>query len=123
MPKQSHVLPYFVARSCAENPFTRIAPRAITTNQQHARDRMKIAALMIASAATLSGCVAPNPIVSDFNGDSVKIVESAFADPKTVQAAAQKEADRICATRGTKAEYASVRTLPEYKAEYLFLCL
>jgi hypothetical protein len=67
MPKQSHVLPYFVARSCAENPFARIAPRVITPNQQHARDIMKFAALItfiatpafsqVASQADYAQCI------------------------------------------------------------------
>jgi hypothetical protein len=84
---------------------------------------MKIAALMIATAATLSACVPANPIVSDFNGDSVKIVTDAFSDAEQAKAAAQVEAAKICATRGRKPQFASSMALPEYKVQSLWLCL
>ncbi len=70
----------------------------------------------------LAGCEA-DPLVSDFNGHSVKIQTSAFstadARPK-----AQAEADRICGRVGKRAEYASSREVPgTYVYEHLFLCL
>jgi len=68
----------------------------------------------------LMGCV-PTPIVSDFNGSSVKLVESfGGAKPSSMTVA---EAQRICGKVGKKAEGASARSLPNYDTEYLFLCL
>jgi glycerate-2-kinase len=68
----------------------------------------------------LAGCVT-TPIVSDFNGSSVKIVES-FGGTKPSEATIA-EAKRICAKVGKTAEGASARSLPNYDTEYLFLCL
>lgn len=80
--------------------------------------------LLLAPVFLLVACTPPNPIVSDFNGDSVKIQSSQFEDAKESQAAAQIEADRICQRGNRKrAEYASTRSLPNYLNEHLFLCL
>lgn len=67
----------------------------------------------------LLGCVAP--MVSDFNGSSVKVVED-FGGMKPTQATVD-EAKRICGKVGKASEYASTRNLPNYQTEYLFLCL
>jgi hypothetical protein len=67
----------------------------------------------------LLGCVAP--MVSDFNGSSVKIVEDFGGQnpsPATVA-----EAQRICGKVGKTSEYASTRNVANYQTEYLFLCL
>lgn len=66
-----------------------------------------------------------NPIVADYNGDSVTLVTSAFADPASVKATTQAEATRICAKGHKKrAEYASTRTNQQtYEQSHLFLCL
>ncbi len=67
----------------------------------------------------LLGCV--EPIVSDFNGSSVKIVED-FGSRNPTEATVA-EAKRICGKVGKTSEYASTRNLPNYQTEYLFLCL
>lgn len=77
--------------------------------------------LLSAAAFALSACIPANPVVSDFNGDSVKVQDSALAEGS--KEAATVEATRICAKRNRRAEYASVRDLGDYRAEYLFLCL
>ncbi len=69
----------------------------------------------------LTGCVDSQPIVSDYNGASVKIQTDMFtskADEKT-----QAEADRICGKSGKHAEYASSRSPKDYVYEHLYLCL
>lgn len=69
----------------------------------------------------LTACGEAVPVVSDYNGDSVKIQVSTLMENQATNA--QKEADRICAKGGKKAEYASTRTVQDYTAEYLYLCL
>lgn len=74
----------------------------------------------------LSACDIPaNPIVSEFNGDSVTIVTSGFADQSSVKQKSQLEASRICAKGPNKrAEYASTRTNPDtFEQSHLYLCL
>ena len=74
--------------------------------------------------APLLGCVEAQPIVSDYNGDSVKIVTSQFDSLEYQRASAQKEADRICAVGGKKAEYAStLHDNQNYQSHNLYLCL
>jgi starvation-inducible outer membrane lipoprotein len=70
--------------------------------------------------AMLSACAAV-PVVSDFNGSSVKIQSSSLAED--ARDATQGEADRICSKVGKTAEYASTRQLPDYNVEFLYLCL
>tara|TARA_R110002110_G_scaffold132616_8_gene314391 strand:+ start:3416 stop:3691 length:276 start_codon:yes stop_codon:yes gene_type:complete len=77
-------------------------------------------------AAFLAACGIPaTPIVSEFNGDSVTIVTSSFADQSSVKKNAQAEASRICAKGPKKrAEYASTRTNQQtYEQSHLYLCL
>ena len=66
------------------------------------------------------------PVVSDFNGDSVKLQAYAYAvatDPEGSKKM-DAEAARICKTGSKKrAELASSRELPNYITEYLYLCL
>ena len=76
------------------------------------------------SFVALSGCVSPSePIVSDFNGDSVKIAQFNYMGEGGRHAGTDAEAARICGKQGKKAEYASVRYLPDSYAEHLYLCL
>lgn len=81
--------------------------------------------LPLALIATLSACVAAAPVVTDFNGDSVKVQTDAFAPIEQQKATATAEAQRICATGSKKrAEYAStVNNSQTYTATHLFLCL
>jgi hypothetical protein len=69
----------------------------------------------------LAGCVETQPIVSDYNGASVKIQTDMFT--AEANAKTQAEADRICKKNGKHAEYASSRSLPDYVYEHLYLCL
>ena len=91
---------------------------------------MKIIALLPIVVA-LSGCVGIGPpaaVVSGFNESSVEIEQDNYwgnanpQDPSVIS-----EANRICATAGRRAEYASTRTRPvgQYGAvaTHLFLCL
>lgn len=76
-------------------------------------------------ALILTGCAieGQEPIVSAFNGDSVNIIQPAFASFTDEQLVAK--ANDIC-RRGNKkyAERVSRRVLPDYQGtEYLFLCL
>lgn len=75
-----------------------------------------------------SACTPVTPVVSDFNGASVKIQRSTLTTDTEDQAKAKTmaEATRICQAGGkARAEPASTRTLPgdNYTAEDLFLCL
>ena len=78
----------------------------------------------VALAFALSACVPATPVVSDFNGASVKLQTSQLADADLVKVETQAEADRICRQGGKRrAEYASTRNLPDYVSEHLYLCL
>jgi hypothetical protein len=75
-------------------------------------------------AIAVSGCVPATPIVSDYNGASVKIQTSVLADTSEADAVALAEATRICKTGGKRtAEPASQRPVDEYTIERLYLCL
>jgi len=78
--------------------------------------------LMMAGVFMLSACTTA-PVVSEFNGSSVKLQTSAFGNVKEARAATQAEANRICGKVGKRAEYASTRSLPDYTVEHLYLCL
>jgi len=80
--------------------------------------------LVIFAVCGLSACVPAEPIVSDFNGDSVKIQVSQLSDEAEAGAKSLAEANRICGTRGRKAEYVStLRDSQNYVSEHLYLCL
>ena len=81
--------------------------------------------LFILSTLSLAACVAPSePLVSDYNGASVKIAMTNFAGEGGRSAATDAEALRICQKGGKRtAEYASVRQSSEYQVEHLYLCL
>ncbi|MFN5999329.1 MAG: hypothetical protein ACK47C_06175 [Paracoccaceae bacterium] len=69
----------------------------------------------------LSACVPTEPVVSDFNGASVKLVD--YAAGKTPEN--QAEATRICLAGGKqRAEYASSSyNSYTYQSQHLYLCL
>lgn len=74
----------------------------------------------------LAACDMPvNPIVSDYNGDSVTIVTSSLSNAEEARRLSLEEANNIC-RRGhrKRAEYVSTRTNPNtYENSNLFLCL
>ena len=77
-------------------------------------------------ALAVSACGIPaDPIVANYNGDSVTLVTSTFADNESVKTQTQAEANRICAKGHKKrAECASTRVNQQtYEASHLFLCL
>jgi len=77
----------------------------------------------------LSGCDVPPPapVVASFNEASVEIQQdNLFGNANANDLAVLAEADRICATGGRRAEYASTRyinTRYTSTATHLFLCL
>lgn len=74
--------------------------------------------------AALASCENTPAIVSDFNGNSVKIVTSGFETAEYQRSVADPEAQRICATAGKTAEHVSVRVNGQtYENEHLYLCL
>lgn len=81
----------------------------------------RTACLSMICLALLTACAETKPIVSDYNGASVKIQTDMFT-PNAGEST-QAEANRICATNRKRAEYASSRALPEYTYEHLYLCL
>lgn len=84
---------------------------------------MKLFLLPIALLA-LTACELPDPVVSDFNGDSVKVVTLSLTSTETTPQAAA-EALRVCRAGGKRtAEYASTRVdTRTYEATHLYLCL
>jgi hypothetical protein len=82
----------------------------------------------------LMGCASSSPMVSDFNGDSVKVrvacgLAYECARPRPEDNA---EAQRICGTKGKKAEFASTAPANLHNAatgvtmenyEHLYLCV
>lgn len=88
-------------------------------------DMIRITFAAVAGIA-LAGCMAnPPPVVVDYNEASVKVQQTQLVMPSEADKAAVKaEAERICATSGRKAEYASTTVPPNsYAANHLFLCL
>jgi hypothetical protein len=73
----------------------------------------------------LTACVPATAIVTDYNGSSVTVVTSQFADFEEAGQTAAAEANRICQTGGASgAEYASTRSNPNtYENYHLYLCL
>ena len=86
---------------------------------------MKKTVLTLSLVGAVAACVPAQPIVSEFNGDSVQIVTSAFSPVEESKVAAQAEATRICRAGGkTRAEYASTRSNQQtYESYHLYLCL
>jgi hypothetical protein len=88
-------------------------------------EKRSLLPLLFLTALSVAGCANPDPVVSDYNGASVKITQTqvaALSDP--TDPAIVNQAVRICATDGRKAEYAStVRNPNTSQATHLFLCL
>lgn len=80
-------------------------------------------AVIVAGLIALSACAPAEPVVTDFNGDSVKIYQFNFAGEGARHQGTDAEADRICAKRGRTAEYASTRVVGDGQLEFLYLCL
>ena len=76
--------------------------------------------IAITALTALTACETA-PVVSDYNGASVKIQTDMFT-PKPMETTLA-EATRICGKQGKRAEYASSRGLPDYAYEHLYLCL
>lgn len=79
--------------------------------------------LTVLGLLSLAACIPANPIVSSFNGDSVSVQISELVKFSDAREATQAEANRICAKRSRRAEFASTRTIGDYTAEHLYLCL
>lgn len=80
--------------------------------------------LALGALGTLAACVPATPVVSDYNGASVKIQTSALASTEDQKTVTQAEASRICGKVGKRAEYASTITNSDtYTSEHLYLCL
>ena len=83
---------------------------------------MKRLIIVLAVAA----CGPTQPIVSDFNGSSVKLQTNILSSdtPETMRAKVTAEATRICQAGGkSRAEPASARRVSDYVQEDLYLCL
>ena len=75
--------------------------------------------LLPVALLVIAGCT--GPVVSDFNGSSVKIQTYMTTDDEMANALA--EATRICGMAGKTTEYASTISLPNYTYQHLYLCL
>ncbi len=85
---------------------------------------MKRSYYLVILALFVTACDVTEPLVSDFNGDSVKIATSSFDTVEYQRKTAGAEASRICGKVGKKAEYASTTTDQEtYQSINLYLCL
>ncbi|WP_298294458.1 hypothetical protein [uncultured Litoreibacter sp.] len=85
---------------------------------------MKKCFVGLISVLAISACDVTEPIVSDFNGDSVTVVTGGLDSKEYQRETAAKEASRICGKVGKKAEYASTRSDPNTYQNYnLYLCL
>ena len=85
---------------------------------------MRLIIAFSAAVFILTACDVTDPIVADFNGDSVSVVTSSFDTAEYQRRTSTNEAQRICQKVGKKAEYASTRTDPNtYQSTNLFLCL
>jgi hypothetical protein len=96
---------------------------------------VRLAALAVVVIA-LGACTTSEPIkpvVNDFNGDSVRIkvpCDFLMKECTKPRPQDQAEADRLCGTRGKKAEFASTASKNEqtpnytvYAYEHLFICV
>lgn len=85
---------------------------------------MKKCFCILAATLVVSACDVTQPVVSDFNGNSVKVATSSFDTIEYQRQTAGAEAARICGKVGKKAEYASTTTNPQtYQSINLYLCL
>jgi len=84
------------------------------------------------AAAALAGCASSVPQVADFNGDTVRVkvycgLKYECTKPRPED---QAQAEKICALRGRKAQYASSVNKPEFQGgvsvdayEHLYICV
>jgi hypothetical protein len=83
--------------------------------------------LFAVTIVALAGCgeLTPSqPIVSDYNGDSVRIQQMNILGEGFRSEVTDAEATRICQRGGRQtAEYASYRALPDGNVEHLYLCI
>ena len=83
--------------------------------------------LLAMTLLALAGCgeLTPSePIVSDYNGDSVRIQQMNILGEGFRSDVTDAEATRICQRGGRQtAEYASYRALPDGNVEHLYLCI
>lgn len=85
---------------------------------------MKMHYYLLAAALMVAACDVTEPVVSDFNGNSVKVATSSLDTVPYQRQTAGVEASRICGKVGKKAEYASTSTNPQtYQNINLYLCL
>jgi hypothetical protein len=85
---------------------------------------MKKLCMSISTMLALAACDVTEPVVSDFNGNSVKIATSSFDSVEHQRKTALVEANRICGKVGKKAEYASTSANAQtYQNTNLYLCL
>ena len=86
---------------------------------------MRLSSVALAALIPLAACVPAEPVVSEFNGDSVRVRVGQLSDEaRRGGPRSQAEADGVCRTRGLRARYAS--TVPndaEYYNEHLYLCV
>lgn len=73
----------------------------------------------------LAACVTSEPVVTDYNGSSVRIAVPNFAgEGQKPTPTTDAEALRICTKGGKRAaEYASSRWINDIQFEHLYLCL
>lgn len=64
---------------------------------------------VLAIASLLIAACDSDPIVEEFNGDSVRISTPLLADDRVAVQRADAEANRLCASRGRKADLINVR--------------
>lgn len=89
--------------------------------------------LLIVCALILTGCASSQPMVSDFNGDSVRVkvacgLDYACTKPRPEDLA---QAEQMCASRSRKAQYASTASANVMSAtgvmmenyEHLYVCV
>lgn len=84
------------------------------------------------SVAILAGCASSPPQVSDFNGDSVKVTVHCGLGPDCYKPRLEDnaQADKTCAVRGRKAQFASTAIRTERTgnmdfnvADHLYICV
>lgn len=84
---------------------------------------MRLFTLLFA-VALFAACTPSAPLVSDYNGNSVKVVMTNLAGEGANGPVPQAEALRICQKGGKRtAEYASSRMVSDFQVEHLYLCL
>lgn len=90
-------------------------------------DKLRKIVALVLIALTSAGCVeaTAEPTIGEFNGDSVRILQTNILGEGKRYEATDAEANRACGMRGRRAEFASHRQSPanEFQWEYLYLCV